>query len=59
MRARPEAAFLKAAHDPRFVAVMAQLNVPMQVLDGEAMRKDLVEKHAQDGKAAREYGLLP
>lgn len=32
---------------------MAQLNVPMQVPDGESLRKRLVKRHAQYGKAAR------
>jgi len=58
VRARLEAALLKAVRDPRFAALMNQLNVPLHILDAEAFRKDLAEKIAQYAKSAREYGLV-
>ncbi|MDO8704417.1 MAG: tripartite tricarboxylate transporter substrate binding protein [Sulfuricaulis sp.] len=57
--AKLETAFLKAARDPSFAQLMSQLNVPLYLLDGAALRQDLVDKIASYGKQAREYGMMP
>jgi tripartite-type tricarboxylate transporter receptor subunit TctC len=58
IRKRLEAAFLKAAYSAEFAAFLQQLNVPLYVLDGAAMRADLAKKIPQYTRIAEEYGLV-
>jgi tripartite-type tricarboxylate transporter receptor subunit TctC len=58
IRQRLETAFVKAARSADFQALLTQLNVPFYLLDGAAMRQDLVEKIPQYKRIADEYGLV-
>lgn len=53
-----ETAFLKAARSPAFGSLLEQMQVPLYVLDGEAMKKDLAAKIPQYRRIADEYGLV-
>jgi tripartite-type tricarboxylate transporter receptor subunit TctC len=58
IRKRLETAFLKAARSPEFGALLDQLNVPLYVLDGVAMKNELAAKIPQYKRIANEYGLV-
>jgi tripartite-type tricarboxylate transporter receptor subunit TctC len=58
VRKKLETAFLKAAQNGEFQALLTQMNVPFYLLDGTAMRSDLATKIPQYKRIADEYGLV-
>jgi tripartite-type tricarboxylate transporter receptor subunit TctC len=58
IRQRLETAFIKAARSAEFAAFLQQLNVPLYVLDGAAMKNDLAQKIPQYKRIAEEFGLI-
>lgn len=57
VRARLESAFLKAARSDEFGAFMSQLDVPRYILDGAAMKKELVDRIPEYRQIAQELNL--
>ena len=58
IRKRLETVFMKAAGSPAFTGMLEQMQVPVYLLDGDAMKKDLAEKIPQYRRIANEYGLV-
>lgn len=58
IRRRLESTFVKAARSPAFASLLEQMQVPLYVLDGQAMKKDLADKIPQYRRIANEYGLV-